>query len=90
MEVNFFSEDDLRKIDKNKLEIISRMLNDMQNKSGEERIQSLFSFSMEMRAKGLQFTKEESEILIEILKSNMSEREKAKMDMIAEMLKNMQ
>lgn len=89
METKFFNEDAFRKIDKQKLEIMSRMFNDMQKKSSEERIQCLFNYSMEMRSKGLQFTKEETGMLMEVLKTNMSEQEKTKLDMLAGMMKGM-
>ncbi len=89
METKFFNEEAFRKIDKEKLEIMSRMFNDMQKKNGEERIQCLFSYGMEMKSKGLQFTKAESEMMMEVLKTNMSAQEKAKLDMISGMMKNM-
>lgn len=89
MEVFNFDEEALRKIDKTKLELISRMFNDLQKKNSEERLQCLFTYGLEMRSKGLHFTKEESNMIIDMLKVNLSESEKAKIDMISGMLKNM-
>lgn len=89
MEKKFFDEEAFRKIDKEKLEIISRMFNEMQKKNAEERLQCLFSYGMEMRSKGIQFTKEESAMMMDVLKNNMSEQEKAKIDMIAGLMKGM-
>jgi len=84
-----FNEETLRKIDKEKLEIISKLFNDLNKKSADERIQVLFTYGMEMKSRGLTFTKEESAILVDLLKVNLSEQEKAKLDMIATMLKSM-
>jgi hypothetical protein len=84
-----FNEEVLRKIDKEKLEIISKLFNDLNKKSADERIQVLFTYGMEMKSRGLTFTKEESAILVDLLKVNLSEQEKAKLDMIATMLKSM-
>ena len=84
-----FNEEALRKIDKEKLEIISKLFKDLNKKSADERIQVLFTYGMEMKSRGLTFTKEESAILIDLLKVNLSEQEKSKLDMIANMLKSM-
>lgn len=84
-----FNEETLRKIDKEKLEIISKLFNDLNKKNADERIQVLFTYGMEMKSRGLTFTKEESAILVDLLKVNLSEQEKAKLDMIANMLKSM-
>lgn len=89
MDSKMFNEEALRKIDKEKLEIISKLFNDLNKKSVDERIQVLFTYGMEMKSRGLTFTKEESAILIDLLKVNLSEQEKNKLDMIANMLKSM-
>ncbi|PKM94315.1 MAG: hypothetical protein CVU84_12725 [Firmicutes bacterium HGW-Firmicutes-1] len=84
-----FDEDAFRKIDKQKLEIISKLFNDLNKKNADERLQVLFTYGMEMRSKGLSFTKEESGLLIDLLKVNLNEEEKSKIDMIGNMLRNM-
>lgn len=84
-----FDEEAFRKIDKQKLEIISKLFNDMHKKNADERLQVLFTYGIEMRNKGLSFTKEESNLLIDLLKVNLSEQEKTKIDMISNMLKSM-
>lgn len=89
MDTRMFDEETLRKIDKEKLEIISKLFNDLNKKNADERIQVLFTYGMEMRSRGLSFTKEESAILIDLLKVNLSEQEKIKLDMIASMLRGM-
>lgn len=89
MDTKMFNEEALRKIDKEKLELISKLFADLNKKSADERIQVLFTYGMEMKSRGLSFTKEESAILIDLLKVNLSEQEKSKLDMIASMLKNM-
>jgi len=87
--MNMFDEETIRKIDKQKLEIISKMLTDMKNKNADEKLQVLFTYGMEMKCKGLSFTKEESALLISMLKVNLSPQEKEKMDAIANILKAM-
>lgn len=89
MDNRMFNEEALRKIDKEKLEIISKLFKDLNNKNADERIQVLFTYGMEMRSRGLSFTKEESAIIIDLLKVNLSEQEKNKLDMIANMLRGM-
>lgn len=89
MNTKFFDEESFRKIDKEKLEIISKLFNDLNKKNADERLQVLFTYGMEMRSKGLSFTKEESSLLIELLKMNLSESEKAKIEVIANMMKSM-
>lgn len=89
MQTKIFDEEAFRKIDKEKLEIISKLFNDMQKKNADERLQVLFTYGMEMRSKGLSFTKEESGLLIELLKLNLSEEEKVKIDTIANLMKSM-
>jgi hypothetical protein len=86
---NVFTEEQIRKIDKQKLEMIARMFNDMNKASSEERLQILFTYGIEMRSKGLRFSTEESTLLINVLKENLPDEEKEKMDLIVNLLKNM-
>lgn len=89
MDTKIFNEDSLRKIDKKKLEIIARLAQDMQNMNGDERMQALFTYGLEMRSKGMFFTKEETSLLIDLLKINLTEDDKVKLDRISLMLNNM-
>lgn len=89
MDVKMFDEDAFRKIDKEKLEIITKLYNEMQNKNAEERMQILFTYGMEMKSKGIQFTNKESKLLIDLLKVNLPEKEKSKLDMLSKLIKNM-
>lgn len=61
----------------------------MQNMNGDERIQTLFTYGLEMRSKGLFFTKEETNLLIDLLKINLTDDDKAKLDRISIMLNSM-
>jgi hypothetical protein len=84
-----FDEEMFKKIEKEKLKIIVRMFNEMEGKNANDRIQIMFTYGLDMKSKGLYFTREESSLLMDILKTNLSENEKNKIDSIAKMLKNL-
>lgn len=86
---NVLDEEMLKKIEKPKLELILKMLNDMNGKNAEEKLQILFTYGMEIKTKGLSFTLEESSLLVNILKTNLSPSEKEKMDRIINVLDGM-
>lgn len=86
---NMLDEEMLKRIEKPKLELILKMLNDMNGKNTEEKLQILFTYGMEIKTKGLSFTLEESSLLVNILKSNLPPSEKEKMDRIFSILDSM-
>lgn len=86
---NLIDEEMIKKIEKPKLELILKMLNDMNGKSAEEKLQILFTYGMEIKTKGLSFTLEESSLLVNILKASLSPSEKEKLNRIINVLDSM-
>lgn len=84
-----FDEEAFKKIDKDKLKIIVRMFNEMQGKDANDRIKIMFTYGLEMKNKGLSFTREEANLLMEVLKTNLSDKEKSKIDAMANILKSL-
>lgn len=86
---NILNYEAFKNIDPKKLKIMVDMLNEMNGKSMEQKVQVLFSYGVKMKDKGLQFTKQESEIIINSMKNNLTSAEKTKLDMVIKMMEMM-
>lgn len=86
---NLLNYEAFKNIDPKKLKIMVDMLNEMNGKSMEQKVQVLFSYGVKMKDKGLQFTKQESEIIISSMKNNLTSAEKTKLDMVIKMMEMM-
>ncbi|MCI5622602.1 MULTISPECIES: hypothetical protein [Anaerostipes] len=72
----------LKQIDPRKLEIMELLIKQCQGKSLETILPDLMAASSRMSEQGLSFTNEETAIIIDALKSNMSPQEQQRIDML--------
>ena len=69
-----------------KREILFRLSHTSTNLSPEELLPQIMKINQELHKRNLSFTKEESDIVIDILTENMSPAEKQKINMIRSMI----
>lgn len=81
-----FEKDAFRNIDPQKKEMLLEMLELMENKSSEQKLQIMLAYGMSMQTKGLQLTMQESQALMDALKENLSQQEQQKLDMMINMM----
>ena len=86
---NALNSDAFKNISPQKLKLMVDMLNDMNEKSMEQKIQVLFSYGVKMKQMGLQFTPQESSLIIDSMKNNLSSAEQKKLDMVIKMMEMM-
>ena len=72
----------LKQIDPRKLEIMELLIKQCQGKSLKTILPDLMAASSRMSEQGLSFTNEETAIIIDALKSNMSPQEQQRIDML--------
>lgn len=85
---NIFNEEAFKKLDKEKLEFITKMFNDMYHKNADERLQILFTYGMEMRSKGIRFTKDETALLLDLFKVNLSKKDREKLEILSSLMQS--
>lgn len=78
--------DAFRNIDPKKREMITEMLELMEGKSSEQKLQIMLAYGMSMQNKGLQLTMQESQLIMDALKENLSQQEQQKLDMMMNMM----
>lgn len=76
----------VRSISTDKLAILQRFISDNQNKTPEDLIPNLVTMNSQLRANGLVFTREETDLILDILKETMSPADQQRLDMIKNML----
>jgi hypothetical protein len=86
---NILNDDAFKDISPKKLKIMVDMLNDMSGKPMEQKVQVLFSYGVKMKQSGLQFTKQESSLIVDTMKNNLSTSDKNKLDMVVKMMEMM-
>ncbi|WP_105614220.1 hypothetical protein [Vallitalea okinawensis] len=69
-----------------KKELIIEMLELMETRSSEQKLQILLAYGMKMQSEGLQLTTHESKALMDVLKTNMNPQEKSRVDMMINMM----
>ncbi len=73
---------EFRKLNPLKQQIIKEVANSSQNASIESMLPKIMSINKELSRRNLNFTKDETALLISILKEGMSKEEQAKVDML--------
>lgn len=77
----------LRGIDPLKLKIIMEIKEKSKNKSMEELLPQIMQINSELNRRNMNFSKSESELLMEVMQESMSPAEKAKFNMIKGFMK---
>lgn len=78
----------MKNIDPRKLAVLMELIKEAEGKPIEKLIPLIISTNKKLQAQNLSFTKDESEILIEILTKKMSPKEKARFEMLRKLLTN--
>lgn len=73
-------------IDAKKMKLINEFISLSQGRSADEILPLLLAISKKSKQMGLTFTKEETLTLVNQLKNNLPENEKARVDMIINMM----
>jgi hypothetical protein len=76
----------MKNIDARKLAILVDLANEAEGKPVDKALPLLVKSNAKMKAMGLSFTSDESDLMIEILTKDMSPAEKQKLEMIKKML----
>ena len=76
-----------QKLSPAKQALLSEIVKDAQNTSGDAMLPLLLKAQSRMKAQNIQFTKEESAFLMTTLMSNLSPAERAKFDMLKKFMK---
>lgn len=83
---SFESNPKLRGIDPLKLKIILEIKNKSRNKSMEELLPEIMKINQELNRRDMNFTKQESELLLDAIEESLSPSEKQKFNMIKSFL----
>lgn len=86
MKENFMNHPDMKSIPKEKLDLILAFAKQQEGKKPEEILTAMMTFSARLRQQGLSFTKQESNLMIEIMTESMPEEEKQKVRLIKSLL----
>lgn len=78
----------MKNIDPRKLAVLMELIKQSEGKSMEQLLPLLMSTNKKLKDQNLTFTKDESDMMIEILTKNMSPKEKAQFEMIKKMMAN--
>lgn len=84
---NFKNNPKLRSIDPLKLKIIMEIKEKSKNKSIEELLPQIMQINSELNRRDMNFTKSESELLMDVLQETMSPAERKKFNMIKGFIK---
>jgi len=76
----------LRNVDPRKMAILTDLMKQAEGKTMEQLIPLLISTNKKLRQQNLTFTKEESQILLDILTKKMSPKEKAQFEIIKQIM----
>ena len=75
----------LQNMDPQKLEFLTALLEEAQTKKKEELMPFLLSLTSRASARGLQFSDEETDLVLKVLKTNMTPAEVKRIDMVRRM-----
>lgn len=78
-----------KNVDPKKLKVLEEMFTEMGTKPIEQKMQILLTYGMKMKQMGLQFTSEESKVIMDSMKENLSPQERNKVDMMIKMMNSM-
>lgn len=76
----------MKDIDARKLAILVDLANEAEGKTADKALPLLIKANAKLKALGLTFTTEETDLMVEILTKDMSAADKQKLDMIKKML----
>lgn len=79
----------MKNIDARKLAILVELANEAEGKSQDKIVPLLVKTNAKLKSMNLSFTKEENDLLIDILTQDMSAADKQKVEMIKKMSKTM-
>lgn len=79
----------LKNMDKRKLQIILSLVEESKGKKTSELMPYFMAASQKATAQGASFTKDETELIIELLKKDMSPQEKKKVDTVIQLMNSM-
>lgn len=76
----------LRNIDPRKMAILLELVKESEGKSMEQMVPLLMSANKRVQQQNMAFTKDETDVMIDILTKNMSSKEKSQFEMIKKMM----
>ena len=79
----------LKNIDPRKLAILLDLMKEAEGKQMDKLMPLLLSTNKKLQQQKLSFTKDESEVMLEILTKNLSPKEKAQFEMMKKMMSTM-
>jgi len=83
---NWFNHPAMKDIDARKLAILVDLANEAEGLSVDKALPLLIKTNAKMKALGLTFTPNETELLVEILSTDMSPADKQKLEMLKKMI----
>ena len=87
MNSSFFDNKHFGNIDPEKLALLFEITKNNSPKNSSEVVPFLLNASKKANEKGIKFTPEETDIIIEVLKQSLSEAEQKKVDLIRNLMK---
>ncbi len=78
----------IKNIDPRKLAFITQFVNETEGKPVEKALPVLMATNAKMKAMGLTFTQQESDLMTDILTRDLSEADKKKIEMVKMMMAN--
>lgn len=78
----------MRNIDPRKLAILMDVIKEADGKSMDKLLPLIINTNKKLQEQDLSFTKDESDLMMEILTKNMSAKDKAQFDMLRKMMAN--
>ena len=78
----------MNKIDPRKLAILIELMKEAEGKSMDKLLPLIVSTNKKLQNQNLSFTKDESELMIEILTKNMSSKDKTQFEMLRKLMAN--
>ena len=81
----FYESPAFRKLAPAKAKLIREMVDMMENKSTNEKMQVMISYGFRMKNNGLSLTSEETSLLLNALQQNLSPQERQKMQTLLQM-----
>lgn len=87
---NLMNRDQLRNISPAKLRILLDLMEESKGKGPEALMPMLMQVNQKMQRQGIQFTPEESQLMLDMLKQDMSPAEVKKVEMMQSILANWQ
>ncbi|MDF2610782.1 MAG: hypothetical protein K0R92_2256 [Lachnospiraceae bacterium] len=87
-DVSWINHPAMKNIDARKLGILVELVNESEGKPVEKLLPILISANAKLKATGLSFSGDETEMIMEILTKDLSEADKNKLEMVKKMIKN--